>query len=74
MKISSPRCQCIRRLVESVLPTTRKANGALQTNGATAADVRALIDHARHTVHERFGVLLEPEVKLIESQGEYLRV
>ena len=39
VKISSPRCQCMRRLVESVLPTTRNANGARHTNGATAADI-----------------------------------
>jgi UDP-N-acetylmuramate dehydrogenase len=48
------------------------ANYFVNTGGATAADVRKLIGHAQHTVQERFGVLLEPEVKLIGSRGEYL--
>lgn len=50
------------------------ANYFINTGGATAADVRALIDLARHAVHERFGVMLETEVKLIGAQGEYLDV
>jgi len=33
--------------------------------GATAVDVLALIAHIRQTVHSRFGVWLEPEVRLI---------
>lgn len=33
--------------------------------GATAADVLALIEHVQKTVLERFGVLLEPELRLI---------
>jgi UDP-N-acetylmuramate dehydrogenase len=48
------------------------ANYFVNTGGATAADVRALIAHAQRTVEERFGVRLEPEVKLIGSTGEYL--
>jgi UDP-N-acetylmuramate dehydrogenase len=48
------------------------ANYFVNTGGATAADVRALIEHTRRTVQERFGVLLEAEVKLIGRQGEYL--
>lgn len=36
--------------------------------GATAADVLALIDHVRQTVFERFGVMLEPELRLIGRQ------
>jgi UDP-N-acetylmuramate dehydrogenase len=49
----------------------RHANYFVNTGGATAADVRALIAHARHTVQERFGVALEPEVKIIRSDGTY---
>jgi UDP-N-acetylmuramate dehydrogenase len=48
------------------------ANYFVNTGGATAADVRALIDHARQEVERRFGVRLEPEVKLIGRWGEYL--
>jgi hypothetical protein len=43
LNINSPRCQCIRRFVESVLPTTRNANGARQVNGATPADMTRFI-------------------------------
>jgi UDP-N-acetylmuramate dehydrogenase len=50
------------------------ANYFVNTGAATAADVRALIDHVRRVVEERFGVLLEPEVKLIGPRGEYLHV
>jgi UDP-N-acetylmuramate dehydrogenase len=48
------------------------ANYFVNTGGATAADVRRLIEHAQKTVQEKFGVRLEPEVKLIGSRGEYL--
>jgi UDP-N-acetylmuramate dehydrogenase len=48
------------------------ANYFVNIGGASAADVRALIEHAQRTVEERFGVRLEPEVKLIGSRGEYL--
>ena len=48
------------------------ANYFVNTGGATAADVRSLIDHAQKVVEEKFGVRLEPEVKLIGSGGEYL--
>lgn len=48
------------------------ANYFVNTGGATAADVRSLIEHARKTVEEKFGVRLEPEVKLIGTRGEYL--
>jgi UDP-N-acetylenolpyruvoylglucosamine reductase len=34
--------------------------------------VRRLIEHAQKVVDEKFGVRLEPEVKLIGSRGEYL--
>jgi UDP-N-acetylmuramate dehydrogenase len=48
------------------------ANYFVNTGGATASDVRKLIDHVQQVVEERFGVRLEPEVKLIGSRGEYL--
>ncbi|HXE56796.1 MAG TPA: UDP-N-acetylmuramate dehydrogenase, partial [Gemmatimonadales bacterium] len=48
------------------------ANYFVNLGGATAADVKALIAHVRRVVHEAFGVLLEPEVKLIGPRGEYL--
>jgi UDP-N-acetylmuramate dehydrogenase len=48
------------------------ANYFVNTGGATAADVRNLIAHVQKVVDQRFGVKLEPEVKLIGSQGQYL--
>jgi UDP-N-acetylmuramate dehydrogenase len=48
------------------------ANYFVNTGGATAADVRRLIEHAQQVVLEKFGVRLEPEVKLIGNRGEYL--
>ena len=48
------------------------ANYFVNTGGATAADVRALIGHARATVEAQFGVRLETEVKLIAPDGSYL--
>jgi UDP-N-acetylmuramate dehydrogenase len=48
------------------------ANYFVNTGGATAADVRALIERAQADVESKFGVRLEPEVKLIGRLGEYL--
>jgi UDP-N-acetylmuramate dehydrogenase len=48
------------------------ANYFVNTGGATAKDVKTLIAHAQQVVEERFGVRLEPEVKLIGTRGEYL--
>jgi UDP-N-acetylmuramate dehydrogenase len=48
------------------------ANYFVNTGSATAADVRALIEHAQQVVEEKFGVRLEPEVKLIGVRGQYL--
>ena len=45
------------------------ANYFVNTGGATAADVRGLIAHAQQVVEERFGVRLEPEVKMIGRAG-----
>jgi UDP-N-acetylmuramate dehydrogenase len=48
------------------------ANYFVNTGDATARDVRGLIAGARDAVREQFGVVLETEVKLIGSLGEYL--
>lgn len=47
------------------------ANYFVNLGGGTAADVLTLIEHARQRVAERFGVLLETEVKLVEPDGGY---
>lgn len=48
------------------------ANYFVNSGGARAADVMALIVKARDTVAERVGTLLETEVKVIGRRGEYL--
>ncbi len=50
------------------------ANYFVNLGAAQAADVRRLIDRVRSAVAERFGVVLEPEVKLIGPVGEYLHL
>lgn len=49
--------------------STKHANYFVNTGGASAADVRALIAHAQSVVRERFGAELETEVKLICPDG-----
>lgn len=44
------------------------ANFIVNLGGATARDVRTLIERARLAVHERFGVELELEIKLVGFQ------
>jgi len=46
--------------------STKHAGFVINTGSATCADVLALIDHIRQTVLEKDGVLLEPEVRIIE--------
>ena len=41
------------------------ANFFVNRGEATAADVKALIDLARATVHEQFGFDMQPEIELI---------
>jgi len=50
------------------------ANYFVNTGGATAADVRGLIEQVRQRVEREFGAVLEPEVKIIGAWGEYLTV
>ena len=43
----------------------KHANFIVNLGGASAADLEALIEHAQHTVREKFGVELEREVRII---------
>ena len=54
--------------VGGAMVTHRHANIFINTGGATAADVRALIDHVQKTVDERLGYRLEPEISFV---GEF---
>lgn len=48
--------------VGGAVVSVKHANFILNEGGATAADVRKLISHIQHTVQEKSGILLEPEV------------
>ncbi len=45
------------------------ANFIVNGGGATAADVIALMDTCRRRVHQRFGIVLEPEVRFLGDIG-----
>jgi UDP-N-acetylmuramate dehydrogenase len=47
------------------------ANYFVNTGDAKAADVRKLIGQVQKVVKDKFGIDLEPEVKLIGNRGEY---
>ena len=59
------------RRVGGVEVSPMHANYFVNTGSATAADVRALIDLAQREVQARFGVRLEPEVKVIGASGSW---
>lgn len=46
----------------------KHAGFVINKGGATAADVINLMEHCKKTVFEKFGVELEPEVKIISKQ------
>lgn len=48
--------------------STLHANFIVNVGNATARDVLSLITHVRETVNERFGVMLEQEIKVIGEQ------
>lgn len=50
------------------------ANYFVNSGEATAGEVQALIGRAREAVRQRFGVVLQAEVKIIGPLGEYLDV
>ncbi len=47
----------------------KHANFILNEGSATAADIEALIELAKTTVFDRFGVKLEPEVRIVGQQS-----
>lgn len=59
------------RRVGAVEVSPMHANYFVNTGSATAADVRRLMAEVQAGVLERFGVTLEPEVKIIAPDGRY---
>lgn len=47
----------------------KHANFIINTGHARAADLEQLIRHVQSTVQQRFGVMLEPEVRIIGEEG-----
>ncbi len=50
------------------------ANYFVNRGGATATEVVGLIGEARVRVEERFGILLQPEVKILRPDGQLFRI
>ena len=59
-------------LIGGVQVSPKHANYFVNAGSGTAADVRALIQLAKETVRDRFGVELETEVKLVGVDGRNL--
>ncbi|MBQ9066736.1 MAG: UDP-N-acetylenolpyruvoylglucosamine reductase, partial [Clostridia bacterium] len=51
--------------VGGAMVSDKHAGFVVNRGGATAADVRALIAHVQETVRQQFGVVLEPEVRIL---------
>lgn len=47
----------------------KHAGFIINKGGAASADVLALIEHVRKTVFDRFGVMLEPEVRILQTDS-----
>jgi UDP-N-acetylmuramate dehydrogenase len=51
--------------IGGAMVSPKHANFIVNTGGASAADIEALIEHVQRTVRERSGVALEREVRII---------
>ncbi len=60
-------CKGLRRGGASV--SLAHANFIVNNGGASAADVIGLMDECRARVHEKFGITLEPEVRMLGETG-----
>ncbi|MBI3013088.1 MAG: UDP-N-acetylmuramate dehydrogenase [Elusimicrobia bacterium] len=53
------------RRIGNALVSPKHANFIVNCGGATARDVQSLISEIQRTVQEKFGVALEPEIKIV---------
>jgi UDP-N-acetylmuramate dehydrogenase len=58
-------CGLKGRMIGGAAISQKHSNFIVNTGGASAADIEALIEFAQQTVHRRFGVQLEREVRVI---------
>jgi UDP-N-acetylmuramate dehydrogenase len=61
-------CGLKGRRIGAAEVSPKHANFIVNAGGARAADIEALIDEVRHTVHERTGVALVPEVRIVGAR------
>lgn len=58
-------CGLKGRTIGGAAISVKHANFIVNAGGASAADIEALIELAQHTVQQRFGIVLEREVRVI---------
>jgi UDP-N-acetylmuramate dehydrogenase len=58
-------CALKGHTIGGAMVSPKHANFIVNTGGASAADIEALIEHVQSTVQARAGVLLEREVRII---------
>ena len=51
--------------IGGAMVSDKHAGFVVNTGGATAKDVMDLIRYVQKTVNEKFGVMLEPEVRMV---------
>ena len=49
----------------------KHANFIINRGGATATDIEQLIQHVQETVHSKYSVALEPEVKVVGNNRKH---
>ena len=52
----------------------KHAGFVINRNNATTDDVLKLMRYVRKTVYEKFGVMLEEEIKLLDENGEIFKL
>lgn len=62
-------CGLKGRVIGGAAISAKHANFIVNTGGACAADIEALLELAQHSVQERFGIRLEREVRLIGDRA-----
>jgi UDP-N-acetylmuramate dehydrogenase len=62
-------CGLKGRAIGGAMISLKHANFIVNTGGASAADIETLIELAQQTVQQRFGVVLEREVRVIGEQA-----
>lgn len=58
-------CGLKGRRIGGAVISPKHANFIVNAGAASAADIEALIELARRTIHQKFGVELEPEVRIV---------